>query len=343
MEQQANNPYSSGEPISEMARFHGREEEIEEVMYRLISPQPQSVSIVGLPGIGKSSLMNVLTSAEVAEKFFPPDDEYVCLPMQFSDGDTLEDFFPRLSGLLSERYAGLFAGDMEPDYQGFSDLVDVLMEQRRKLIILMDDFEIPVQSGNFPTDFFSFLRGIANNSDVAYVTATSERLQVLFRDQKRPESPFYNIFGFVPVGPLEEDDVRSLIESPIKGDRSPLADHAERIYQLAGGFPVLVHHLCRQLFSARSQRGVLEDSDFEAASGKVLKDCDDYLCGYWENLSGEEQHACEVLLKGERLDGFQEVLGSLKAKGFFDVGPDTGEAVVFPGLLRKYAAKRLGL
>ena len=86
----ASNPFTYGNPISEPARFFGREREVEQVFSRLRNDEFESSSIVGDRRIGKTSLLNYISHPEVRRKYGLEGPEYafVYADLEMVDGAT---------------------------------------------------------------------------------------------------------------------------------------------------------------------------------------------------------------------------------------------------------------
>ena len=62
------NPFTFGNPISDPARFCGREREQRQIVNRLLSSAHESTSVVGERRIGKTSLLTYLANPLVADQ-----------------------------------------------------------------------------------------------------------------------------------------------------------------------------------------------------------------------------------------------------------------------------------
>ena len=84
------NPFTYGNPISDPARFFGREREIEQVFSRLRNAEFESSSLVGERRIGKTSLLNYLAHPDVRRQHGLEPDKYifVYVDLQMVDKDT---------------------------------------------------------------------------------------------------------------------------------------------------------------------------------------------------------------------------------------------------------------
>src|SRR3989304_7921809 len=71
------NPFTYGNPISDPARFFGREREIEQVFSRLGNAEFESSSLVGERRVGKTSLLNYLSHPNVRQKHGLDPNQYI--------------------------------------------------------------------------------------------------------------------------------------------------------------------------------------------------------------------------------------------------------------------------
>ena len=63
------NPYDSQEPVNDPNKFWGRSVEVARIFSRIGASRPQSVSLIGEPKIGKTSLIRYLLSEQVRKKY----------------------------------------------------------------------------------------------------------------------------------------------------------------------------------------------------------------------------------------------------------------------------------
>jgi hypothetical protein len=119
-----------------------------------------------------------------------------------------DDFLDALNGLLG--------GKKEPgetEYNRLQRQVEDLHRGGVNLVCFFDDFHHVTRNTNFPLEFFSFLRSLANNYNLAYVTSSYLELQKLCVAKDIEESPFFNIFTNTALGPLTDDEARDLLVS----------------------------------------------------------------------------------------------------------------------------------
>ncbi len=158
------NPYVYREPLKGQRGFYNRLSELNRVASRIAADRPQSVSVVGGPRTGKTSLLNYLRDPAQQAQYLgePSGYVFVCLYLKEERPDNPEAFFSQVQADL--RRSG--QGDLTPSYSGFSELVKQLMQEGRKLVVFCDDFDQVTLHRGFPVDFFSFMRSIANSNDV---------------------------------------------------------------------------------------------------------------------------------------------------------------------------------
>ncbi len=199
--------------IRALDQFYGRQREIERVMARIDSPTPQSVSIVGQRRIGKSSLLWHLSQPQIHTHYLEKPENYLFVLLDFQGMKHLdqEGFCLQLGQTLNA--ATHF--DV-PELHNFSAVETAVQELDRagmRLVCLFDEFETVTRNAGFGTAFFGFLRSLANGYPVAFITASRRPLQSLCHTQEISESPFFNIFAQIRLGPLSPPEVQNLISA----------------------------------------------------------------------------------------------------------------------------------
>lgn len=263
------NPYSYKAPLKGRAGFFGRHSELMRVSSRVAAGRPQSVSVVGAPLTGKTSMLNWLNDPAAQAEYLDDPAQYVFLflGLRAHAPDTPQTFFAQLGAALQQGGHG----DMVPTYKGFDGLVRRLMQEGRKLVVFLDDFELVTSNRGFPLEFFSFMRSVANSSDVGYVTTSPAPLQQLCYTTDIEESPFFNIFTTVNLEPLKEEEARRLVVAPAQEAGAPFAEEVEWILRLAGAWPYLLQLTAGAAFEARTggslKEKALEERAFKEASG----------------------------------------------------------------------------
>ena len=222
--------------IRSVAEFYGRKRELRRIMSRIGAQTPQSVSLVGERRMGKSSLLWHLSQPDVYTASLEDPDTYLFLFMDFQGQQHLDQagFCRVFSQHLDE-----IAGDrLElPSVNDLSDLEHLARAVDRnglRLICLFDEFETVTRNAEFSAEFFGCLRSLANVYSLAYITASRRNLQRLCHNEQISESPFFNIFSEIRVGPMGDDEIHDLITSPSEEAGVPLGG-ASRYPRSPGG------------------------------------------------------------------------------------------------------------
>ncbi len=139
---------------------------------------------------------------------------------------------------------GSQANAMEVGFDtAFLDLVSLfkdLQKLGRKTVVILDDFDVMAANPHLDASFFSSLRALPNDYDIAYLIASQSPLDELENNFPRLNgSPFFNIFFEQKLAPFEAKVSRQMIDTILK--------------RAAVRFPkIIVEHIlelgCNQLF-----------------------------------------------------------------------------------------------
>jgi Cdc6-like AAA superfamily ATPase len=167
----AMNPFLNRVMIQDPRHFHGRRRELSRIFSRISVERPQSVSVVGERRIGKSSLLYQLALPEVQRRFLPDLSPLVVVFLDFQQlrNISLQDFFMALINQIRRADPEIITAD-PPGYRAFQQIQERLKERSKRLVLLFDEFDAITSNPIFDREFYSFLRSVANNSAVAYVT-----------------------------------------------------------------------------------------------------------------------------------------------------------------------------
>jgi CHAT domain-containing protein len=290
------NPYRYPGPIRDPAGFFGRSREVRTALNQLRNVQ--SVSLVGPRRIGKTSMLRYISNPLTLKKrgispasfvFVPID----CQQLSNSSRDQL------LQLMLNQARTSISKAGFQVDvascpsmiFSDFSDALGKLTQFGCKLIFLFDEFEYLGQNKNLDPGFFAGLRGIANNLDVAYVTASgSTLLELTYADHDVLGSPFFNIFSTIRIGLLEDSDARSLITEPSRAAGVQFSDSTvDYILSLTDHHPFFIQVACSHAFEIQSQQGSLTQRDYALLRESVEDDLTSHLQYTWDHLTGEEK------------------------------------------------------
>ena len=333
-----NNPYTNRGAIKNPDEFYGREREIRRIYSRLSSSHPQCISIIGEQKIGKSSLLYFLSHEDVRKKWLKDAaDSYLFLliDLQERTGEmSFSTFFQLIFKMLAEfpnvaevaKTSGIrdmpevSATSATECYETFKKIVSNIENQGLKLILLFDEFGAIAGSEHFDPDFFSFLRSIANNHECAYITTSRVKLQKLCHNTDISESPFFNIFTPVPLGPFNTDEAHSLIFTPSKQAGIPFDERdAEFILSVAGYHPLFIQMACAALFDHKSYNVgcTPREYTFEAVKADFLVEATEQFEQIWQDADESEQQVLSQIALRENLTNQQRYLvRELQRKGY---------------------------
>jgi serine/threonine-protein kinase len=189
--------------------------------------------------------------------------------------------------------------------------------------VLFDEFDAITTNQAFDLEFYSFLRSIANNYDVAYVTSSARDLQELCHTQLIADSPFFNIFTNVFLRAFTRTEALQLISRPSAEAGVPLEGYARRILEIAGYFPYFLQIACSAYFDYLSENdGKLDREEVEAT---FLDEAKGQFRFIWDHLSDSFRGSIRESIENGRVGKEHEhIYEDLKRAGFFiqdDRGP----------------------
>ena len=313
----ARNPYLNRSMIRGVDQFFGRQREVERIMSRLGADPPQSISIVGARRVGKSSLIWHIAQEEIYARYLDTPGRYVFLVFDFQGQQHLDQSgFCRVLG----EHLNAACGDRIsiPDLDSFGAMetaVRNLSAQDLRLVCLFDEFETVTRNPGFGEEFFGFLRALANSHPVAFVTTSRRALQSLCHTSEISESPFFNIFAQIGIGPLDEASSRQLIARPSSEAGTPLSDYEEALVDLSGHLPLFLQMVCAAAFECSNERrdGVLDEGFLEQ---RFMEEASSHFHYIWDHFADDEREAVVRLAAGNSLRDTRSIARSLREDGF---------------------------
>ncbi|MDA2923190.1 protein kinase [Acidobacteria bacterium AH-259-L09] len=292
------NPYLNRVMIQDPEQFYGRRREVARILSRIGTDRPQSVSVVGERRIGKSSLLYHLTWPQIQRQHLRDRSSLVVVLLDFQQLRivSLQDFF----ALLLTQIRGVqkdLTDPEKPGYGAFQTILETLGQQGKQLILLLDEFDAITSNSTFDREFFSYLRSMANNYAVAYVTSSKTELQRLCHSSEISDSPFFNIFSNLYLKPFEREEAVKLITSPSEKQGIPLGDFREDIIDLAGLFPFYLQIACSVYFDW------LEENPGKAVNlleieARFLEEAGPHFEYFWERSSSQCRQVLKQVMNG---------------------------------------------
>jgi hypothetical protein len=300
MDGKMDNPYYNTSALRNANMLFGRILLLRRIYSALANRQ--SISLVGLRHMGKSSLLHCLRQPELLQQF-----EYdfsrsifVLIDLREYRHKNSEDFFAAVSRQIILQSRGrLEKLSLEHDNEHeFSSLLDQISEQNFHTVLLMDAFDNVTRNSNFDLSFFSYLRSQATLGKVSYVTATIAPLNKVCHSSIE-ESPFFNIFGKYTLQPLAPDDAYALATQPAtQAGLSFTEQEVACALDLAGHHPFFIQRVCYILFEEKYRlNGAQVDRDRFITL--AYAELEPYFDSIWERLEPEQQEVLknQVLFK----------------------------------------------
>lgn len=319
------NPYLNRVAIKDPAQFFGRAREVSKIFSRIGASRPQSISVVGERRIGKSSLLHFINHLQVRERFLDRAEFYVFafIDLQQKRRLTLTEFFKELFALLAKETGDKSFNKLRPSFDSLRSMLENFRRDGRKLVVLFDEFDAITTNRVFDLEFYSFLRSIANNYDVAYVTSSARDLQELCHTQLIADSPFFNIFTNVFLRAFTRKEAVELITDPSTEAGLSLEGYARRIMEIAGYFPYFLQIACSAYFDYLWENdGKLDREEVEAT---FLDEAKGQFRFIWDHLGEGPRRAIREFIESGRVEKEHEhIYEDLKRAGYFihyDRGP----------------------
>ncbi len=272
------NPYIYGVPLQEPRLFYGRREELLSTLNHLANRSPQNILVRGARRSGKTSLLYMIKAVledrdrirGARNRFDIPRDWDASLnavhPLFFSlqsierldNALTSSLFFKTIIRALKEQGLALPNVDAILNFptvnvQHFERYLVELLHRHPDLhiVLLLDEFDVVDLIEE--KVFYAHLRHII--SSVQRITWIIASALGLYREVSYYESPLFNVFKIVDLGPLDRDAARRLILDPWEtragvnqGATLQIVDDAvDAILQETARYPYFIQLLCSEI------------------------------------------------------------------------------------------------
>ncbi|MDJ0578079.1 MAG: serine protease [Xenococcaceae cyanobacterium MO_234.B1] len=213
-----------------------REKEVKDIFSILNSNS--GVALIGDTGIGKSSILQVISERAVRELYQPRQPVYLNLGRCSNDND----FYAELCRLVKI--------DFDESDPLKTRNFDRAIEQYRLLLIL-DEIQTMTWDGftNPVRNHIRALADMADNSPFRLVVAARKPLNVLFPDSSGQVSPFNNVCFELEINPWDNSTIRTFINNRLSNN--PISFTESEIIQIitdSKGYPKRVMELCYQTY-----------------------------------------------------------------------------------------------
>lgn len=249
------NPFFYGGHVNP-EQFVGRRAELARIFTGLEvahTGQMQSFSVVGPRRIGKSSLLFYAANRYASHLHDATQYRFAYIDLQ--DAATLT-----LDGLLKKILKELEFERRIPNLTlaKFQDAIIALKEGGASPVILLDEFEQVMDHASVSApDIFDSWRYLMNANAAAFITASKTPLNELAEQQKFT-SPFFNVFTYVQLGELADDEARELIARGADCDRAFTPTEQNEALLLAGKHPYKLQLAGSLLYQAKADNRAVD-------------------------------------------------------------------------------------
>jgi class 3 adenylate cyclase len=315
------NPYLNRVMIPHPQMFFGRAATIKRIVNRICAERPQSISIVGERRIGKSSLLSYLYNPKTRLELMAEPQNYICLFIDFQQLRSINErqlislIFTEMKKTLQEN----IELELEPDYDGMRLLCEQITKTGYKLILMFDEFESVTKNEKIGAQCYSFLRSLANNYPVAFITASGRNLKDMCVTHEISDSPFFNIFSVLHVGLFRRSEAEKLIREPSRLAAIPLEALTESIVATGGLYPFFLQIACSAWYEfleiEQAEAGEFADGDTPREVLELFREeAEPHFEYVLETLPQKEQQALKNILQNK--SPAETAAESLERKGY---------------------------
>jgi serine/threonine protein kinase/AAA+ ATPase superfamily predicted ATPase len=335
------NPYMNRVMIRNIEDFFGRETEIRKIYSRLGSERPQSVSLVGERRIGKSSVLNYIFNPVNRRRFITNPDDYVFIYVDFQEKrgiDTTEFFRVLLERLIFE-FRNRLEIHVEPGYDGFKKVISSLDESGLKIILVFDEFDLITKNKNFDAEFYSYMRSLANNFNIAYLVASGRNLQTMCHSKEISDSPFFNIFSNLTLSQFSHQEAVELITIPAKKAGFSMESHISTITDIAGYYPFFIQMACASLYEYIKENKRINKTVLSQVYEEFMDEARVHFQQTWETIDEDNKEILLLLAAGKKIDqSKQYFLDELAKSGYVKIMD--GRRMIFSSLFGQFISER---
>src|SRR6185369_5873595 len=148
----------------------------------------------------------------------------------------------------------------------------------------------------------SFLRALANNYDVGYVTSSNRDLQELCHTAMIADSPFFNIFTNVYLRAFAPAEARHLIAEPSAAAGVPLEPYLRDVVDISGYFPFFLQIACSSYFDALVEGAGAENRLRRAVEELFLDEARGHFRFVWDHFDADQRDVVRTLVSGGQID-----------------------------------------
>lgn len=286
------NPYHGGTPIGhEENMLYGRGEDLKmlrDILTGTDSSANRIVLLIGQRRSGKTSVINRLT--EEVQPHVPVSLDLQALALSSTTAEVCFNIAQVIDETLQERQYLASQLTLQDFHTNPGSVLDRYLEQvvqqldGCKLVLLIDEFETfneLIKDKRLDANFLHYLRSLMQKRlGVNFLLAGAPHVWL---DEPANRSTFLNTAQHHALRRLKREDAQALIVDPVKGTLTYDPFALERILDLTGGQPLLIHWLCEEIVRHCNQRRqrYANTNDVDALIASVLEKGTIYFNSIW--------------------------------------------------------------
>lgn len=300
-------------PITNPQDFFGRQEQIQEVFERL--NKAASTSLVGERHSGKTSTLHYLHSDAAQQAFSFDTRGFLFIYLDLQDG--IQDPSSYYRALLTALASHIPEVAPEAGKEARERHVKAALNKLkpRRVVLLLDEFELIACSNRFPIEFFRYQRGLAIEHEVCFVTTTHKILDKCCPDDMIA-SEFPNIFATQNLGAFTETEFDLFLNESSQRCDVPLTAYKGEILKLAGRFPFFVQLACSLYRDVWSEHGQISTEDCANIKQRLVEKLKSDFGQIWDGTLDASEKAAWLALAQGRETTDSPALRSLTLKGY---------------------------
>jgi hypothetical protein len=289
--------------------FFGREAEIRRLVSRLATGQ--STAIIGLPHVGKTSLINYVTDTDVIKTRFGKEfdnDVFRVLDAQMLRSiKSQAEFWEYALSPIADRLDK--ANSQKPLYAKFllmrennfgtyllEEFFTNIKEQGIRLVLFLDEFDDllshPVLNS---AEFYGSLRSLASRSLGLILVLGSrrdvEQLNLLTQQINPHGSPYFNVFTQITLKTMKDDAFEMITKQA--GNRFD-NDDIQFVKAISGNHPLLIQAASAKLWEADDQ-GLKGSERYKRAGRELYIEAKQNFSDTWRVWSSEMKRVITIV------------------------------------------------
>jgi len=304
------NPYHPLLPPDDPTLFYGHQEAVAFLRRHMVGAVNKDILILfGRLGMGKTSLLHQ-TAFVVDERY-----QTVYVDTSAADLSSTAAFLIYLSGVIRTRMEAIGASTYRlpevppPSIQDsdlrtwfaddFLDVAVTAIRRDRFLVLMLDDMQLlfqAIDAEKLPADFIDYLGNLLGQHERLDIVAA---VDVAYEARAMHHPTTANIHTHFRLHPLDPSAARQLIIEPVAAEYGYEEETIQAILKLCGGFPFLLHSVCRLVYRARENNPaikVIPPEFLDYIYTAALEETGEVMHSLWERTSPNQRAALHALL-----------------------------------------------